>query len=102
MLKRGEVVQFGECHEWRGSLGIIDAVKPRGRYLVGVPMPPRQGEEGSMPVAFIFAHEGDLLRLMLSTENGLYTASEQVYPVSRITTYNPDEEEEEDNADCEE
>lgn len=102
MLKQGEVVQFNEHHQWGGCLGIIDEVKPRDRYLVGVPVPPRQGEEGSMPVAYIIAHENDLLRLMLSTENGLYGASDCIYPVSMITTYNPDEDEEEENGDSEE
>lgn len=41
-MKINDVVQFNENHKWRGSLGIINEIKPCGdgiRYMVGVPAP---------------------------------------------------------------
>ena len=54
-MKKGDVVQFNENHQWLGSLGIITEVKKCGddtRYMVGVPAP-MQG------TAFIFIMESE-------------------------------------------
>lgn len=54
-MKKNDVVQFTESHEWCGSLGIITEVKQCGndiRYMVGVPEP-MQG------TAFIFVMESE-------------------------------------------
>lgn len=89
MFKRGEVVQFGEDHKWCGCLGIVKEVK-EARIMVGVPMPPRTANEGRGGTAYIFAGEKDLLKLMLEMVGSSMTV------VSQITTFDPEEEEEEE------
>ena len=56
-MKKGDVVQFNETHKWIGCLGIIDRVKCKEVYLVGVPMP---SNDGNTRTAYIFAEESEL------------------------------------------
>lgn len=41
-IRKGDVVQFIEGHEWIGCLGIVTDINDRGnwkRYMIGVPAP---------------------------------------------------------------
>ena len=97
-FKRGEIVQFGSAHKWAGVLGIIEKVKNTGdktRYMVAVPMP--SGENEDHGTAYIFAYDDDLLKLAImdtQEKNTLYNWPDFMYPVSIITPFNPEQEEE--------
>lgn len=97
-LRKGEVVQFGSAHKWAGVLGIIEEVKNMGdktRYMVAVPMP--SGENEGHGTAYIFAIDDDLLKLAImdtQEKNTLYNWPDSMYPVSIITPFDPEREEE--------
>ena len=97
-FKRGEIVQFGSAHKWAGVLGIIEKVENMGdkaRYMVAVQMPTGGAEDHG--TAYIFAFDDDLLKLAImdtQEKNTLYNWPDSMYPVSIITPFDPEEEEE--------
>ena len=56
----GEAVQFNEKHKWSGCIGFICEIKKCGddvRYMVAIPVPPKEEEEGKYPTCYIFSME---------------------------------------------
>lgn len=72
-MKVNDVVQFTECHKWRGCLGIIREIKDCDndiRYMVGVPIP-MQGTANIFVMASEFAIEliGDAIMILKDSED---------------------------------